>query len=278
MVDGQSLNWIKMQQHNKFEFSGLLLVVVVVFGGLLVVADAAPADRLQVEPNPIKALENPDLIEGDIVPRKHELPGEERNAVPSDFQLWPQGIIPFEFDEKIASNVGVKNLIEDVMDYYHERTCIRFRKYDPSTDPDYIRIVAGDGCSSSVGRIGGRQEVSLGLGCGYRGTITHELLHAIGFMHEHMRSDRDEFLDIHWDNINPKYQDQFLALQPNQNRLLTSFDYESVMLYGERAFSKDGFAKTMTPKQLGVIMREVHEKPGLSRMDAMRVNILYRCL
>lgn len=32
-------------------------------------------------------------------------------------------------------------------------------------------------------------------------TVSHELLHALGVMHEHKRPDRDDFVTIHWSNI-----------------------------------------------------------------------------
>ena len=44
----------------------------------------------------------------------------------------------------------------------------------------YIHIVKGSGCSSSVGRTGNVQSVSLGNGCVYPGIVIHELMHAIG--------------------------------------------------------------------------------------------------
>lgn len=56
-----------------------------------------------------------------------------------------------------------------------------------TTQSDYIEIVNNRGCASHVGRSGGRQIVSLGItrrgSCLNRGTIVHEILHALGFWH-----------------------------------------------------------------------------------------------
>lgn len=69
---------------------------------------------------------------------------------------------------------------------------------------------------------------------------------------------------------------QFFLLKPHENLLLTTFDYNSIMLYGNTAFSKDGRSKTMVAKT-GVRLYETYDKPGLSPSDVTRVNKMYGC-
>jgi hypothetical protein len=66
------------------------------------------------------------------------------------------------------------------MDFIEYYTCIRFK---PRTNErDYVQIYSGNGCSSNMGRIGGKQRVSLRKqGCLSKGTIMHELIHALGY-------------------------------------------------------------------------------------------------
>lgn len=52
-----------------------------------------------------------------------------------------------------------------------------------------------------MGKNGGAQDLSLGAGCEYKGTIIHESMHAMGFFHEHTRLDRDNYVKINFNNI-----------------------------------------------------------------------------
>lgn len=96
-----------------------------------------------------------------------------------------------------------QRLIREAMADYHKHTCIKFKPYT-GEESDYIRITAGKtGCWSSVGRIGGPQDVNLQVpGCvTKKGTVIHELMHAVGFLHEQSRYERDEFVRINYQNI-----------------------------------------------------------------------------
>lgn len=133
-------------------------------------------------------------------------------------------------------------------------------RFVPRTNQrDYIHIVKGSGCSSSVGRVGRGQQVSLGRGCVYKGIVEHELMHALGnlktkdslkirhfdiksgFWHEQSRADRDQNVRILWDNINPSMKYNFMKYSLTQiSHLNAPYDTCSVMHYNGKAFSRVG--------------------------------------
>ncbi|KAG8174928.1 hypothetical protein JTE90_006962 [Oedothorax gibbosus] len=215
-------------------------------------------------------MQNPDLFGGDML----GIEVDERNAIVNKRQLWPGGVVYYVEDPSLRSEVFPLTL-QGAFDQYKRDTCIRFVKR--TNEVDYVKMFAGDGCYSHVGRTGGEQPLSLGKGCGWMGTIVHELGHAIGFYHEQNRSDRDDYLTIFWDNIREGLEDQFFKLRPDQNQLLTPFDYDSLMLYGSYSFSKDRKKlKTMVGKD-NKFLQEVISKYKLSKSDIQRINTLYNC-
>ncbi len=58
-------------------------------------------------------------------------------------------------------------------------------------------------CSSSIGRVKGQQEISIGQGCDKKGIVIHEIFHTLGRWHEQARPDRNEYIVIHPENIRP---------------------------------------------------------------------------
>lgn len=82
-----------------------------------------------------------------------------------------------------------------------------FARFVPRTnEKDYIVIKSDNsGCWSPVGRIGGPQELNLqSPGClSLKGTVMHEMMHALGFLHEQNRWERDDFVTVNYGNIQP---------------------------------------------------------------------------
>lgn len=124
---------------------------------------------------------------------------------------------------------------------YHQKTCIRFRPYQQG-DPNWIEIANKHaGCSAMVGmQTFGGQLVNLALDCIYDVTITHELMHAVGFNHQHTAYNRDDYIIIHWENILEETMFNFNTELPEDNQDgQYGFDFESAMMYGRYAFSKN---------------------------------------
>ena len=116
-------------------------------------------------------------------------------------------------------------------------------------------------CFSEVGRTSGVQVLSLDNGCMEYATIIHEMMHVVGFYHEHggwlgrrafritERWDRDNFIDIIWQNIDRGALDQFGKVDLSKTSYYGQpYDYKSILHYDSLAFSKNGFP-TMLPKQ-----------------------------
>lgn len=77
----------------------------------------------------------------------------------------------------------------------------------------YLTLIYFSRCCSFVGRRGGKQQLSLGLGCYTFGIIVHELGHSVGFWHEQSRPDRDNYVKILYENILERDRHNFKKLE-----------------------------------------------------------------
>ena len=55
--------------------------------------------------------------------------------------------------------------------------------------------------------------MSLGPNCVSKGIALHEIMHLLGFFHEHTRFDRDKYINVLWDNIDPGRETARICLQ-----------------------------------------------------------------
>lgn len=124
---------------------------------------------------------------------------------------------------------------------------------------------------------GGSQELILGRSCFHLGIILHELMHALGFFHEHCRPDRDESLIIFYENIMKDKIHNFDKVANKEYKMGIPFDYDSIMIYGETAFSKNGEA-TMFPIESYWRILDPQYKIRLSALDIISLKAFYNCV
>ncbi|KAG1665127.1 Zinc metalloproteinase nas-13 [Nymphon striatum] len=141
---------------------------------------------------------------------------------------------------------------------------------------NFISFESQIGCHSRIGMVGGRQQLSLGRGCNNHGIIIHEVGHALGLYHEQNRNDRDKYLKIIWDNILPSQRHNFKQQQTWATFLMTSFDYDSIMEYGSKSFSKNGL-DTIEVLDKTKSIKEPYLKSGPTKKDTYIMNSLYGC-
>ena len=182
---------------------------------------------------------------------------------------WTDGIIPYEISDDFDQDQ--RDTIRDAIRHWNEKTIIRLIPHGqlPSA-MDFVEFVpAEDSCQSFVGRIGGRQTIGCDVGDGFSvGSVIHEIGHAVGYMHEQQRPDRDLFVTINEDNILPDFLSQF-DIRTN-GMVLGPYDYGSIMHYPEWAFT-NGNGDTIVPNG----GEDIGQREGLSPFDIKGVCVLY---
>ncbi|XP_067937593.1 zinc metalloproteinase nas-15-like [Watersipora subatra] len=206
----------------------------------------------------------------------------KRNAVADKDLLWPNGVVPYTISSKFNSTV--KALLRRSMQMIEDATqiggkkCIAFVPRAGQTS--YIHIENYKDCSAELGRRGSaRQIVAIGNQCYHKGTIIHELLHTLGFAHEHSRSDRDEFIDVHYENIRQGAEANFkLYADGALSNLGFPYDYDSIMHYESDSFSKrPSSLLTITPKIKLPSGFKLGQRDHLSIVDIEMLRTLYGC-
>ena len=180
---------------------------------------------------------------------------------------WTNGIVYYDFGSKITDYT--KDLFFESFNEWEKNTPIKFSKR--ISESNYILIIKSDQNSSYVGMIGGAQVlkiVSL-----HKGVIMHELGHALGLAHEHQRTDRNNFINILYDNIDPDKKSNFESM--GGSILYTPYDFLSIMHYSRTAFSQNG-QNTIEPKaEYRDYLNQIGQRNSLTMSNKEPIRQLY---
>jgi hypothetical protein len=152
-------------------------------------------------------------------------------TVSSESRLWPRGVVPYVIDSSLSQS---DSRVSGAIAHWHANSALRFVKR--TTETAYVSFRDGSGCSSSVGRTGSKQYITIADGCSMGATI-HEIGHAIGLYHEQARTDRAQHVKILWANIEDGKEHNFNIY--SSGRDVGAYDITSIMHYGSYSFSSN---------------------------------------
>ena len=169
---------------------------------------------------------------------------ETMSAFDTHTQYWTAThIVPYVYDNLPASE---QNAFEQAAREWEKYINIKF--VPRTTEKDYVSVFQDPNAIgygySNLGFLGnGKQIISLPTGS-TKFLTAHEIGHTLGLDHEHQRSDRDNFITVHYENCKGNEGSYTIISDTDNHR---QYDFESIMHYFDTAFSTNG-QRTMVCK------------------------------
>ena len=191
---------------------------------------------------------------------------------------WPNGKIPYEIDSDFSP--AYREIILTAIDYINGSTNLLMYPRG-ANDMNWVSYEPSDVCQSQIGlQSVFAQTISLqdytvnnGKGC-YFPQIIHETAHAAGLWHEQCRADRDQFVDINWQNIQTNKKHNF-EKSIDDNQETNNYDFNSQMHYRAYDFAINSNIPTITRKAGMGVATDLGNTEEYSAGDVRAINWLY---
>ncbi|XP_021340905.1 zinc metalloproteinase nas-28-like [Mizuhopecten yessoensis] len=122
---------------------------------------------------------------------------------------------------------------------------------------------------------GGRQKLYLTNNCMNKRNIVSLLLVTLGLYHEHQRPDRDQYIQVHLDNVQDIAKPLFnKTLATDTDLLGLPYDFHSITHFRQYEYAKHASRPTITSNVSGV---SFGDRDVLSFYDVLKVQTLYKC-
>ena len=114
------------------------------------------------------------------------------------FFTYPHRRIPYIFKNGFSDNETTT--IKSAIKYYNDEFDGCLEWVERSDETNYVTFENSGTCSSRIGvaffPFPVSQSIELGKCAHLAGHVKHEMMHTIGFYHEHSRSDRDMYIQV----------------------------------------------------------------------------------
>lgn len=166
-------------------------------------------------------------------------------AIKAKVRYWPNKSISYKINSGFSTSQ--KSLIYQALQKISIQTNIQFTESNNPPVHHIEFVPTQNSFSSPVGMQSEGNQIKLGTTEIYLGVILHEIMHSLGFFHEHQRTDRDSYVIINFENIDPEFQNDFYKYTElgNDGYDIGSFDFNSVMMYFSTEFSHNGSDHTI---------------------------------